>query len=97
MRPPRPLAILRITPFQNGDAYMGVEVHANIIDNLLHSGEAGRSFLTRGAREEMIDIGFILLFGIGMGVWFARVKPLVFDRRVAACAGGVRVVRVLLL
>jgi adenylate cyclase len=67
---------LRITPFQNGDAYMGVEVHANIVDNLLHSGEAGRSFLRRGAREEMIDIGFILLFGIGMGIWYGRVKPL---------------------
>jgi adenylate cyclase len=67
---------LRVTPFQNGDAYMGVEVHANIIDNLLHSGETGRSFLRRGAREEMIDISFILLFGIGMGIWFGRVKPL---------------------
>ena len=67
---------LRITPFQNGDAYMGVEVHANIIDNLLHSGEAGRSFLRRGAREEMVDIAVILLFGIGMGIWFGRVKPL---------------------
>jgi adenylate cyclase len=67
---------LRITPFQNGDAYMGVEVHANIIDNLLHSGEPGRGFLTRGAREEMIDLAFILVFGIGMGVWFGKVKPL---------------------
>jgi len=67
---------LRVTPFQNGDAYMGVEVHANILDNLLHSGEPGKSFLTRGAREEMIDIGFILLFGIGMGLWFGKVKPL---------------------
>ena len=67
---------LRITPFQNGDAYMGVEVHANILDNLLHSGEAGRSFLKRGPREEMIDLAFILLFGIGMGIWFGRVKPL---------------------
>ena len=51
-------------------------MHANIIDNLLHSGEAGRSFLTRGAREEMIDIAFILLFGIVMGIWFGKVKPL---------------------
>jgi adenylate cyclase len=67
---------LRITPFQNGDAYMGVEVHANIIDNLLHSGEPGRSFLTRGAREEMIDLAFILVFGIAMGIWFGKVKPL---------------------
>ncbi len=67
---------LRNTPYQGGEAYMGVEVHANIIDNLLHSNERGRTFLTRGAREEMVDIGFILLFGLGMGVWFARVKPL---------------------
>jgi adenylate cyclase len=67
---------LRNTPFQSGEAYMGVEVHANIIDNLLHSGEPGRSFLTRGSHEEMVDIGFIVLFGIGMGVWFARAKPL---------------------
>jgi len=55
---------------------MGVEVHANIIDNLLHSGEQGRSFLTRGAREEMIDVAFILVFGLGLGLWFGRVPPL---------------------
>jgi adenylate cyclase len=67
---------LRNTPFQNGEAYMGVEIHANIIDNVLHSDEPGRGFLTRGAREEMIDIGFILIFGMGMGLWFARVPPL---------------------
>jgi len=67
---------LRNTPFQSGAAYMGVEVHANIIDNLLHSGEQGRGFLTRGAREEMVDIGFILLFGIGLALWFGRVQPL---------------------
>lgn len=67
---------LRNTSFQGGEAYMGVEVHANIIDNVLHSGEAGRSFLTRGAREEMIDAGFILLFGLGLGLWFGRVPPL---------------------
>jgi len=67
---------LRNTPFPSGAAYMGVEVHANIIDNLLHSGEQGRGFLTRGAREEMVDIGFILLFGIGLALWFGRVQPL---------------------
>lgn len=57
-------------------AYMGVEVHANVIDNLLHSGEPGRSLLTRGAREEMIDVAFILVFGLGLGLWFGRVPPL---------------------
>ena len=67
---------LRNTPYQSGEAYMGVEVHANIIDNLLHSEEKGRTFLTRGFREEIIDIGFILLFGLGFGYLFSSVKPL---------------------
>jgi len=67
---------LRNTPFQGGEAYMGVEIHANIIDNILHSTEPGRGFLTRGAREEMADIAFIVLFGLGFGLWFARVPPL---------------------
>lgn len=67
---------LRNTPFQSGEAYMGVEIHANIIDNILHGTEAGRGFLTRGAREEMVDIAFIVLFGLGFGLWFARVPPL---------------------
>jgi adenylate cyclase len=67
---------LRNTPFQGSEAYMGVEVHANIVDNLLHDGETGRGFLTRGAREEMTDIGLIVLFGIGLALWFGRVPPL---------------------
>jgi adenylate cyclase len=65
---------LRNTPFEG--AYMGVEVHANIIDNLLHYGEPGRTFLTRGLREEAADIGFILFFGLVLGVVFSRVRPL---------------------
>ena len=68
---------IRNTPFQNGGMpYMGVEVHANIIDNLLHSGESGRGFLTRSFREEATDTAFILLFGAVFGFWFSRVKPL---------------------
>ncbi len=68
---------LRNTPFQSGNAsYMGVEVHANIIDNLLHSNQKARSFLTRGIHEDLIDAGFILLFGLVFGAWFARIKPL---------------------
>jgi adenylate cyclase len=66
---------LRNTPF-SGAAYMGVEIHANIIDNVLHSEERGRGFLTRGLDEEMIDAGFILFFGVGFGLWFGRVRPL---------------------
>jgi adenylate cyclase len=65
---------IRNTPFEG--VYMGVEVHANIIDNVLHSGEKGRSFLTRGLDDEMIDIGFILVFGLVFGFLFSRVTPL---------------------
>jgi adenylate cyclase len=67
---------IRNTPYQGGEPYMGVEVHANIIDDLLHSGEKGRSFLTRGFEEEIIDVGFILVFGIAFGILFSRVPPL---------------------
>jgi len=66
---------LRITPFQSVD-YMGVEIHANVIDNLLHSSQPGRGFLSRGLNEEMIDIVIILAFGLGLGWVFTRLKPL---------------------
>jgi adenylate cyclase len=68
---------IRNTPFRNDkQEYMGVEMHANVIDNILHSGERGRGFLSRGHREEVIDIFFILLFGLAMGRVFGRAKPL---------------------
>ena len=67
---------LRNTPFQTS-GYMGVEVHANILDNLLHSSEPHRTFLRRGFRQELTDIGFIALFGAVLGVWFGRWRPLV--------------------
>ena len=80
---------LRNTPYQSGEAYMGVEVHANIIDNLLHSEEKGRTFLTRGFREEMIDLGFILLFGLGFGYLFStRQASLVDDHRCCSRSPG---------
>jgi adenylate cyclase len=65
---------IRNTPFEG--VYMGVEVHANIIDNLLHSEEQGRGLLKRGYDEEMVDLGFILLFGLVFGFLFSRVTPL---------------------
>ena len=69
---------LRNTPFQKqGAGYPGVEVHANILDNLLHSNEPHRTFLVRGFREEMVDLGIIVLFGAGLGFWFGRCRPLV--------------------
>jgi adenylate cyclase len=66
---------LRTTPFHDAD-YMGVEIHANVMDNILHSNEAGRGFITRGYREEAIDLFFIVAFGAGLGYWFSRAKPL---------------------
>jgi adenylate cyclase len=69
---------LRNTPFEKRDSgYMGVEVHANILDNLLHSDEHGRGFLIRGFHEELADAGFIIFFGMGVGIWFGRSRPLV--------------------
>ena len=68
---------IRNTPFQKRDSgYMGIEVHANILDNLLHSDDPSRTFLVRGFREELIDIGFILFFGLALGAWFSRSRPL---------------------
>src|SRR5262249_33189014 len=66
---------LRNTPFHDAD-FMGVEIHANVIDNILHSAESGRGFIKRGYREEAIDLFFILAFGLGLGYWFSRTKPL---------------------
>jgi len=67
---------IRTTPFPQGDsAYMGVEVHANIIDNILHSNERGRGFLIRGFNEEMIDVGFILGFGLLFGLLVGPIEP----------------------
>jgi len=64
----------RATPFES--TAMGVEIHANTIDNLLHTGEPGRSFLRRGLTQEMLDLAFILALGLGMGIVFSRSRPL---------------------
>lgn len=53
---------LRPTPFETA-GFPGVEVHANFIDNLL-TGQ----FIHRGLMENVIDIGFILLFSLAAGV-----------------------------
>ena len=58
------------TPPYGGINYPGVEVHANVIDNLLNQG-----FLVRGAREAFWDFLLILLFGIPLGIWMALVSP----------------------
>jgi adenylate cyclase len=60
---------LRTTPFGGLD-YPGVEIHANVIDNILHG-----NFLHRGARESLWDFLLILFFGIPFGIWLALVSP----------------------
>lgn len=77
---------LRTTPFFSGNnAYMGVEIHANVLDNMLHSGDRGRGFLARGFNEEMIDLFLLVALGLGFGFAFGRLKP--FHATLAAIAG----------
>jgi len=58
------------TPPYGGINYPGVEVHANVIDNLLN-----QSFLVRGAQQALWDFALILIFGIPLGAWMALVSP----------------------
>jgi len=60
---------LRSTPYGGLD-YPGVEIHANVIDNILN-----QRFLQRGAKQVAWDLGVILLFGVPLGIWLALVPP----------------------
>ena len=60
---------LRSTPFGGLD-YPGVEIHANVIDDILH-----QTFLHRGAKEFVWDLALIFFFGIPLGIWMALVSP----------------------
>src|SRR5580658_6184288 len=60
---------LRATPF-GGTNYPGVEIHANIIDNILNS-----RFLKRDTRSALVDVLLIFTFGIPLGIWMALVHP----------------------
>ena len=60
---------LRATPFGAID-FPGVEIHANLIDNILN-----QKFLTRGGPQVLTDLAFIFLFGIPLGMWLALVQP----------------------
>jgi adenylate cyclase len=59
---------LRTTPFGNND-YPGVEIHANVIDDILN-----HSFLKRGAKQSLWDLLLIVFFGIPFGIWMALVS-----------------------
>ena len=60
---------LRTTPYGGLD-YPGVEIHANVIDCILH-----QSFLYRGAKQTLADVLLIFFFGIPLGIWMALVTP----------------------
>jgi adenylate cyclase len=60
---------LRATPFGSID-FPGVEIHANLIDNILN-----QQFLVRRGPQALADLGFILLFGIPLGLWLAVTQP----------------------
>src|SRR5262249_52230706 len=60
---------LRTTPFGSHD-YPGVEIHANVVDDILN-----HNFLKRGAKQSLWDFLVILFFGIPFGIWVALVSP----------------------
>ena len=60
---------LRVTPFSS--IFPGVEIHATVIDNILHE-----NFLTHSSFIRMIDVGTIILFGLIMGLLVSRLRPI---------------------
>ncbi|MFP4474140.1 MAG: CHASE2 domain-containing protein [Desulfatibacillaceae bacterium] len=62
---------LRVTPFQQED-YPGLEIHANVVDNILR-----RDFLRQPNWTQLIDILAILILGAVMGAVLPRGSVLV--------------------
>jgi adenylate cyclase len=60
---------LRNTPFSSYD-YPGVEIHANVVDNVLN-----QRFLHREVPQLLVDVLFILLFGLPVGLWLSTTQP----------------------
>jgi adenylate cyclase len=58
------------TPPYGGIDYPGMEVHANVMDNMLNNG-----FLVRGPHQILLDIGLILAFGLPLGFGLVLVSP----------------------
>lgn len=63
------IADLRTPPYGEIN-YPGVEVHANVIDNMLH-----QNFLVRGVKQQLWDAIFIIILGLPLGIWMALVSP----------------------
>jgi adenylate cyclase len=62
---------MRQTPFAKLD-YPGVEIHANVLDNILRD-----RFLKRGVIEQAYDLAVMLVCGLVMGLFFVTLRPLV--------------------
>ncbi len=60
---------LKTTPY-GGTNYPGVEIHANVIDNILN-----QRFLKRGQRQFEFDVLLIFMFGLPLGIVLALVSP----------------------
>ena len=58
------------TPPYGGISYPGLEVHANVIDNMLNN-----DFLIHGVHQELFDLALIFVFGIPLGIALALVSP----------------------
>jgi adenylate cyclase len=63
------IADLRTPPYGEID-YPGVEVHANVIDNMLH-----QNFLVRGLKQQLWDGVLVIVLGVPLGIWMALVSP----------------------
>jgi adenylate cyclase len=58
------------TPPYGGIDYPGMEVHANVIDNMLNNG-----FLVRGAYQILLDLVLIFALGLPLGFALALAAP----------------------
>ncbi len=58
----------RVTPFSS--VYPGLEIHANVIDNILH-----QQFIHRPNWADLFDIAAIALLGLSVGIVLTRLKP----------------------
>jgi len=60
---------VRPTPYGGLD-FPGLEIHANVIDNMLN-----QAFLQSGPRQAIWDAAFIFVFGFPIGLWLAASRP----------------------
>ncbi|HXE74305.1 MAG TPA: adenylate/guanylate cyclase domain-containing protein [Candidatus Xenobia bacterium] len=68
---PTALAVgdFRPTPYAES-FHAGVEIHANILDTIL-----SERFIHRSTREELLNLGFVVVLGIGVGLLLMQVRP----------------------